>query len=150
MTLTYAGIESHATPRAVLDHMTAMATWLARKGWHLHSGGAPGTDTAFANGAPAEHRTLFLPWPGYNGCAGTDCARCLRTRSRNASPSRAPTIPRGTAVCQPPESSMRATPPSVRTRGGAVSGGTGMRVRIAYEHGVPVLNMAVLHPRTVC
>ena len=53
MTLTYAGIESHATPRAVLDHMTAMATWLARKGGHLHSGGAPGTDTAFANGAPS-------------------------------------------------------------------------------------------------
>ena len=63
--LTYAGIGARATPPAILEHMTVIAAWLARKGWHLHSGGAAGADTAFAAGAPASQRTLFLPWRGY-------------------------------------------------------------------------------------
>ena len=71
--LVYAGIGSRATPRAVLETMTVMAAWLARKGWHLHTGGAAGADTAFAAGAPAGLRTVYLPWPGYQGCAGSDC-----------------------------------------------------------------------------
>ena len=71
--LVYAGIGSRATPRAVLDSMTVMAAWLARRGWHLHSGGAAGADSAFAAVAPAGARTLFLPWPGYGGNAGPDC-----------------------------------------------------------------------------
>ena len=50
--LVYAGIGSRATPRAVLEQMTVMAAWLARRGWHLHTGGAAGADTAFAAGAP--------------------------------------------------------------------------------------------------
>ena len=33
---------------------------------------------------------------------------------------------------------------------GAVVGGTGMALRIAAEHGVPVLNLAVLSPRSAC
>ena len=54
--LTYAGIGARATPPAILEHMTVIAAWLARKGWHLHSGGAAGADTAFAAGAPADRR----------------------------------------------------------------------------------------------
>ena len=65
-TLIYAGIGSRATPESILADMTKMATWLARTGWHLASGGAHGADTAFAGGAPAGQRTLYLPWPGYN------------------------------------------------------------------------------------
>ena len=79
-TLIYAGIGSRATPRPVLAAMTKMAAWLARTGWHLASGGADGADTAFAGGAPAGQRTLYLPWPGYNGHVGPDC----RTLSRSA------------------------------------------------------------------
>ena len=77
--LVYAGIGSRATPRAVLESMTVMASWLARRGWHLHTGGAAGADSAFAAGAPPGTRTLFLPWPGYQGNAGPDC----RTLSAN-------------------------------------------------------------------
>ena len=71
-TLIYAGIGSRATPESVLADMTKMATWLARTGWHLASGGAEGADTAFAGGAPAGQRTLYLPWAGYNGHGGPD------------------------------------------------------------------------------
>ena len=70
--LTYAGIGARATPSSVCADMTVIARWLARTrvpatGWHLHSGGAKGADSAFAEGAPAGQRTIFLPWPGYNG-----------------------------------------------------------------------------------
>ena len=49
-----------------------MARWLARTGWHLASGGTAGVDSAFARGAPAGQRTLYLPWRGYNGYEGPD------------------------------------------------------------------------------
>ena len=42
----------------------------ARTGWNLASGSADGADTAVGGGAPAGQRTLYLPWPGYNGHAG--------------------------------------------------------------------------------
>ena len=69
-TLRYAGIGARATPEAVLSDMTVMAGWLARTGWHLSSGGADGADSAFAAGAPAGQRTIWLPWRGYNGHRG--------------------------------------------------------------------------------
>ena len=60
-TLIHAGIGARATPGPVLADMKTMAGWLARTGWHLASGGAAGTDTAFAVEAPAGGRTLYLP-----------------------------------------------------------------------------------------
>ena len=80
--LVYAGIGSRATPPETLRDMTRMAAWLARRGWHLHSGGAAGADSAFAAGAPAERRTVFLPWPGYRGCQGPDCRTLPPERMR--------------------------------------------------------------------
>ena len=72
-TFTYAGIGSRTTPPSTLRDMTTMACWLAKTGWHLASGGADGADSAFAAGAPAGQRTLYLPWPGYHGNRGPDC-----------------------------------------------------------------------------
>ena len=80
--LVYAGIGSRGTPSSVLDSMTVMAAWLARRGWHLHSGGAAGADSAFAAGAPPGTRTLFLPWPRYCGNAGPDCRTLSADRTR--------------------------------------------------------------------
>ena len=34
--------------------------------------------------------------------------------------------------------------------GGLVTGGTGMGIRIAKAHGIPVLNLGAIPPRTVC
>jgi len=72
-TLTYAGIGARATPADVLRNMTVIAGWLARTGWTLSSGGADGADAAFAEGAPAGQRAVWLPWRGYNGHRGPDC-----------------------------------------------------------------------------
>ncbi len=167
--LTYAGIGARATPAPVLADMTVMAGWLVRTrvpatGWHLHSGGAKGADTAFAEGAPAGQRTIFLPWTGYNGLRGPDCLvlsgsefrtcmeiaadlhpawdRCSRSvrklQARNVAILLSETLDRpvDAVVCW--------------TAAGLVAGGTGMAIRIAEAHGIPVLNLGSMSPRTVC
>ena len=162
-TLTYAGIGARATPPAVLSAMTVMAGWLARQGWHLNSGGAHGADNTFAEGAPAGLRTLYLPWPGYNGCAGLDCrvlspaeiepCMAIAARLHPAWDRCSPAVRKlharnaailGVGVGRPVDAVVAWTP------GGTVTGGTGMAIRIATEAGIPVLNLGSMPPRTVC
>ena len=163
--LTYAGIGARATPSSVLADMAVIAGWLARTGWHLHTGGAHGADTAFAGGAPAGRRTLYLPWRGYNGHAGPDCRvlspseldactdlaarhhpawdRCSQAvrklHARNAG------VLLGARLDRPVDAVVCWT-----CDGGAVTGGTGMGIRIAGAHGIPVLNLGAIPPRTAC
>ena len=164
-TLIYAGIGSRATPESILADMTKMATWLARTGWHLASGGAHGADTAFAGGAPAGQRTLYLPWPGYNGHVGPDC-HALSRSALSGIAWRLPRacIPPGTAAHPPPGSFTLGTQSILLsseldrpvdavvawTRDSAVTGGTGMGLRIAAEHGIPVMNLGAMSPREAC
>ncbi len=162
-TLIYAGIGARATPPEVLNAMTVMAGWLARQGWHLNSGGAAGADSAFAEGAPAGQRTLYLPWSGYNGCAGPDCRvpspsdlescmaiaarlhpawdRCSlavrKLHARNAAIV-------GVGLGRPVDAVVAWTP------GGAITGGTGMAIRIATDASIPVLNLGSMTPRAAC
>lgn len=162
--LIYAGIGARATPRSVRIHMTAIANWLASKGWLLASGGAHGADSAFAGGAPAGMRVLYLPWPGYNGHGGSHCytpspaelsawmAEAARVHPawRRCSPAvrklhaRNAAILLGAGLDRPVDAAVAWTP------GGAISGGTGLALRIAGERGIPVLNLACLTPRQVC
>ena len=163
ITLTYAGIGARNTPPAVLNAMTVMAGWLARQGWHLNNGGAAGADSAFAQGAPAGQRTLYLPWSGYNGCAGPDCRvpspselePCLAIAARlhpawdRCSPAVRKLHARNAAILgvglgRPVDAVVAWTP------GGTVTGGTGMAIRIATEAGIPVLNLSSMTPRAVC
>ena len=162
--LVYAGIGSRATPRAVLESMTVMAAWLARKGWHLHTGGAAGADTAFAAGAPPSLRTLFLPWSGYRGTAGPDCRtlspsrmeRCLSIASalhpawHRCSPAARKLHARNVSILLGERADVPVRAVVAWTPGGALSGGTGMGIRIARDRGIPVLNLGVLRPRAVC
>ena len=166
MTPTYAGIGARATPPAVLQRMTVMAAWLARRGWHLRTGGAHGADNAFASGAPRTQRTSFLPWPGYNDRKGDDChplsscrldalapiAAALHPAWDRCSPAVRKLHARNAAILIGPDADR---PVPVRavvcwTEGGRIRGGTGMAIRIARAHGIPVFNMAVLEPRAVC
>ena len=161
---TYAGIGARSTPPHILADMTRIAQWLHRTGWHLNSGGANGADRAFADGTPADTRTLFLPWSGYNGHAGPDCRtltpgerkpaldlaarlhpawhRCSRgvraLHARNAA------IVLGPALNRPVHGVICFTP------GGETVGGTGIAMRMANRAGVPVLNLARYSPRDVC
>ena len=162
--LVYAGIGSRATPSSVLEVMTIMAAWLARRGWHLHSGGAAGADSAFAAGAPAERRTVFLPWPGYRACRGLDCRTLSADRMRTClaiaaalhpawhrcSPAARKLHARNAAILLGDDADTPVHAVIAWTSRGLVSGGTGMGIRIAHDRGIPVLNLGVLHPRAAC
>ncbi len=163
-TLTYAGIGARATPPTVIRDMTKMAGWLARTGWHLASGGADGADTAFAGGAPAGRRTLYLPWAGYNGHRGPDCvvlgrselSACIDIAARLhpawhwCSPAvrnlhaRNAAVVLGASLDRPVDAVVAWSPD------GAVVGGTGMALRMAAEHGIPVMNLGAISPREAC
>ena len=163
--LTYAGIGARATPSSVLADMTVIAGWLARNGWHLATGGAEGADSAFAAGAPADRRSLWLPWPGYNGHHGPDClalspvrAPRLHGHRRPIAPGVGPLLPdRPQTACAQRRDPARREMRSAGRCGGllepgrrSATGGTGMAIRIAGAHGIPVLNLGSMSPRTVC
>ena len=162
--LIYAGIGARATPNAVLADMTTLAAWLSRTGWRLASGGARGADAAFAVGAPAGSRTLYLPWAGYNGHRGPHCrvasaaelAACMTVAERlhpawsRCSPAVRKLHARNAAILLGPGLDRPVDAVVAWTPEGAVTGGTGMALRIAAERGIPVLNLAVLTPRAVC
>ena len=167
--LTYAGIGARATPASTLADMTVIARWLARTpvpatGWHLHSGGAKGADSAFAAGAPAGRRTIWLPWRGYNGHRGTDC-RVLSPAALSACMEIAAPLHPAWNRCSPAVRKLHARNAALLlsntldspvdacvawTDEGRVEGGTGMSIRIAEAHGIPVLNLGTMAPRTVC
>ena len=162
-TLRYAGIGARATPAAVLADMTLMAGWLARTGWHLASGGADGADSAFAAGAPAGQRTIWLPWRGYNGHRGPDC-QVLSSEALSRSMEIAAPLHPAWDRCSPAVRKLQARNAAVLgvtqhrpvdaviawTAEGRVSGGTGMAIRIAEANGIPVFNLGSMSPRTVC
>ena len=164
ITLTYAGIGARATPSSVLAHMAVMAGWLTLTGWHLATGGADGADTAFAEGAPAERRTLYLPWPSYNGHRGPDC-RVLSAAAMSACKDVAAPLHPAWDRCSPAVRKLHARNAVALlsdtvdrpvdaivawTVQGRVTGGTGMAIRIAEAHGIPVLNLGSMPPREVC
>ena len=161
---TYAGIGARKTPSGVLADMTRIARWLCRTGWRLNSGGANGADRAFADGATPDARTLYLPWPGYNGHAGPDC-RLLSPAERTACQGLAAELhpawercSRGVRALHARNAAIVLGPVLNRpvhavicwTPGGETVGGTGMAMRMADRAGVPVLNLAVHSPREVC
>ena len=163
-TLIYAGIGARATPAAVLADMTVMAGWLARTGWHLSSGGADGADTAFAAGAPAGQRTVWLPWRGYNGHGGPHC-QVLSAAELSACMEIAAPLHPAWERCSPAVRKLHARNAAVLlgetldrpvdacvawSPGGRIEGGTGMAIRIAEARGIPVLNLGSMTPRAVC
>ena len=163
-TLRYAGIGARATPAAVLAVMETMAGWLARTGWTLSTGGADGADSAFAAGAPAGQRTVWLPWRGYNGHRGPDC-RVLSAAELSACMEIAAPLHPAWERCSPAVRKLHARNVAIllgdgltrpvdavvawSERGEAV-GGTGMGIRIAKARGIPVLNLGTMTPRAVC
>ena len=163
-TLVYAGIGARATPAAVLSNMRVIAGWLARTGWHLSSGGADGADSAFAGGAPAGQRTVWLPWCGYNGHRGPGC-RVLSAAEIAACMEIAAPLHRAWQRCSPSVRKLHARNAAVLLGGtldrpvdavvaftaqGRVEGGTGMAIRIAGARGIPVFNLGTMSPRAVC
>ena len=158
--LVWAGIGSRGTgkepvPPSMFAHMTELARRMAEAGWHLSSGGADGSDTAFANGTPVDQRTIWLPWPGYNDLSGPDCHPIPRNRLQQ-SLELAERFHPAWDICTPGGRKLHARNGLILlgrdldrpvdavvayTRGGKVDGGTGQGLRIAMEHGIPIFNL---------
>ena len=154
-TPVWAGVGARKTPPSVLADMTALSRSLAENGWRLSSGGAHGADSAFAAGIPADQRTLWLPWPGYNELSGPDCRIPTRERMQDClaiaerlhpawhkcSQGARKLHARNVAILLGPELDRPVDAVVCWTEGGAVAGGTGMALRIAAERGIPVFNL---------
>ncbi len=158
--LVWAGIGSRGTgkepvPPSMFAHMTELARRMAEAGWHLSSGGADGSDTAFANGTPVDQRTIWLPWPGYNDLSGPDCHPIPRNRLQQ-SLELAERFHPAWDICTPGGRKLHARNGLILlgrdldrpvdavvayTRGGKVDGGTGQGLRIAMERGIPIFNL---------
>jgi hypothetical protein len=156
----YAGIGARQTPPDVQAPMRRNAGALARRGWVLRTGGAPGADQAFAAGARDAGGTveLFLPWPGFQrhsaarlsrptAAAVELAARHHRAWQRLPAPARALLARNGHQVLgagldQPAHVVICWTPDGSLTGQGARSGGTGQALRIAHGHSVGVINLA--------
>ena len=95
---------------------------------------------------------------------GLTAASCLRPSSTPAPISPPAIIPPGTAAHRPSASCARNVAILLGRNldrpvdavvcwtcdGGAVTGGTGMGIRIVEAHGIPVLNLGAMSPRTAC
>lgn len=134
----YAGIGSRTAPADVLDVMMHLARYMADAGYTLRSGGAEGSDTAFANGA-GEAKEILRPkhatpeavkiamslHPAPDKC--NDYVRKLH--GRNAQ------IVLGKELDTPVEIVYCWTP------GGKGIGGTGMGIAIANDNKIEVKNL---------
>ena len=158
----FAGIGSRSSPPDVLALMHRIAAALARLGWALRSGGAPGADSAFEAGALAAGGRvgLYLPWRGFEGRTEHVVLHEATARAYELAPRFHPgwdRLGRGAralharnvhqvlgascenrasfVACWTPDGATSAAETSART------GGTGTAVRIASAHGVPVYNL---------
>ena len=156
----YAGVGARRTPPTVLAGMQDMARELADAGWYLRTGGAAGADNAFARGAPPGQRSVWVPWRGYNGRQSFACTVLREDQlgiMRRAAARHHPAWER----CPPRVRDLHARNVMVVlgsgmaypadavicwTERGRVTGGTGMTIRIARAHGIPVFNLAETEP----
>jgi hypothetical protein len=134
----YAGIGSRETPFEILDLMADIAEMLNTKGYILRSGGAVGADAAFAEGAlwdseifksedatPSAIALASKYHPNWGACQ--DYAKKLHGRNTM--------ILFGEKLDTNVECVICWTP------GGKVIGGTGMGIRVAMDHNIPVYNL---------
>lgn len=160
----YAGVGSRKAPEQALRLARRVAARLAELGWGLRTGGAPGMDRAFEEGArKAGGRVeVFLPWPGYEGYREDDPAVALvrptaeayrvaaehhpaweklgrgvrALMARNSHQVLGPDLgdPVAFLVCWTPDGAEEKTGPE--------TGGTGQAIRLAVAKGIPVFNLA--------
>lgn len=155
----YAGIGSRQTPCVVMSLMTRLAALLEKADWKLRSGGASGADAAFEKGVKSfANKAIYLPGPTFNGRraghGGCHDATTLpgwlkavatvdqyhpdprklsimgrKLMARNAMQVLGPNLdrPADYVICWTPD--------------GLMTGGTAQALRIAKDHGIPVLNL---------
>ena len=155
----YAGIGSRQTPTEVLDQMRSIGAAMAEAGWLLRSGAAQGADSAFEAGAAdaAGDREIWIPWHRYNERTPDDpTVRIARHNDANRTIA-AKRHPRWHDLGQGAQKLMVRNvhqilgedpddPAGVDvvicwTDGGRGSGGTGMALRLAADHRIPIVDL---------
>ncbi len=160
----YAGIGSRKTPREILDVMYAFGAELAMAGFILRSGHAGGADNAFESGCDSVRgdKRIYVPYrgahnisqenppqlqilctdealemaakyhPAWDNCS--DAAKKFHGRNCH--------IMFGKDLKHPVKFVICWTP------GGIITGGTGLALRIAEHHKIPVYNMGKMDTAT--
>tara|TARA_R110002074_G_scaffold402324_1_gene606985 strand:- start:30893 stop:31411 length:519 start_codon:yes stop_codon:yes gene_type:complete len=147
----YAGIGSRKTPKILLDIMEGTARYLAKQGYLLRSGGAPGADNAFEVGAFGAYQST--PWKLMQRytATGDNIKRVTPTIYSHASrhsykyDTRSSYVKKlmlrnvqiilGERGDQPVDFVVCWTP------NGKDTGGTGVGLRVAAEHNIPIFNL---------
>jgi hypothetical protein len=159
----YAGVGSRKTPVAVLQLMRRIAERLHLRGYRLRSGAAPGADSAFEAGVPADACDIYLPKRGFFGHrsplhspppAAFEIGQCVHPHWEGLSPVARALMARnsqqvlGTGLDAPVDFVLAWTPcgaetEAERTRG---TGGTGQAIALASRWAIPVINLARPRP----
>lgn len=164
----YAGIGSRfKTPQISLRYMGLLARKLAGMDYTLRSGGSGQSDMAFEAGAEAAggNTEIFLPWRGFDkrtvGTPAqelpiyTDCLRIaadhhpawgsLRDSDRKLHARNVPIILGRTLINPSRFVVCWGKNPRLDGQGRVMDcdGGTGLGVRVAYSHGVPVFHLGI-------
>ncbi|MDE0456104.1 MAG: hypothetical protein OXI15_02315 [Chromatiales bacterium] len=155
----YAGIGSRQTPAEVLDRMRSIGAAMAEAGWLLRSGAAQGADSAFEAGAAnaGGDREIWIPWNRYNGRTPDDPAVRI---ARNNDANRAIAAKRHPIWHDLGQGAQKLMVRNVHqilgedpdvpaavdivlcwTEGGRGSGGTGMALRLAADHRIPIVDL---------
>lgn len=149
------GVGSRETPEEICELFVELGAEAKRRGWWIRSGHAQGADYAFERGAE-DHCIVYMPWDTFNkeypilGRARTSPLRdevldivyrhdhyahdgisqgVKRIKSRNVYQVLGEDLatPSDLLICWTDE--------------GKVIGGTGLAIRIAREHEIPIINV---------
>lgn len=166
--LAYAGVGSRDTPADVLQLIESLGHTLARRGYLLRSGAAPGADAAWERGAIAGDGAceIYLPWPGFQGHTtgyvlqqqpGYQQAIEIASRHHPAWNNLSQAVRKlmarnvmqvlGADCASPVKFLLCWAPRSTFDSAGQlvdVGGGTGLAVRLAAHCGIPCFNLQ--HP----
>ena len=147
--MKYAGIGSRETPLEVLNLMTLIAQELGRNDYILRSGGADGADAAFYAGASESE--IFIPWRSYNhwyddakvvqGLDYENYAAKFHPAWNKCSEGTKKLHARNVAVILGETGREPVDFVVCWTKDGEPSGGTGLGIRIAQHHNIPVFNL---------
>jgi hypothetical protein len=147
----YTGIGSRQCPVEICQVMTGIAYILYSKDYILRSGGADGADSAFEEGA-GDRKEIYLPWKKFNGNTSplfkptkeafelaatihpvweqlSYGAKCLHARNCHQVLGLDLQTPSEFLICW--------------TLGGGERGGTATAMKLAKQHDIPVINLAV-------
>lgn len=150
----YAGIGSRETPAAVLALMQRIGENMARAGFTLRSGAAPGADSAFEAGCDAAKgaKEIYLPWRRFNNHTSllnsvTDEALIMAAKYHPAWTRCSPAATKLHARnCYQILGADLATPVRLVicwTRDAAGQGGTGQALRIARAHSITIHDLGI-------